>query len=533
MRLPRKVLAYIFELVRADIIWLEYLMPVACVCHHWRDVATSCHTLWTDISIHDAKYLGEWLSAVISFSSPLPVNLEVSGGVYEPRPAAVDAFEQLRRIKKLEVDPVLLPEELALLANHNAPLLEHVFIRGEKERHRRDLEENAVVLPTLFNGVHPSLTSMVLSGFVQYEPNGFAQLTKLQLDQQDYRTPADLHALLDLLVGSPQLADLAFTDCATVPEAGELSDWPSTLADRCIYLPRLRRVTFVTLALPLTGVILRSLKLASDKMIAVLYTPHRTGAMLSSWSNTMESDALRRLHCLDPLWSEVVKTATKVEVKYRRPNWSFVVVSPRYQLHFIVFEAELERVYGALEGVVSNVLELWVRITGDPSGDMSATGWFVSKAVRARRICIDGIARHATAYRDEIHVLQSLQAEGPSRKTTLEHCHIFVHDSRWDIARVASYITSQAFQDFPAGCLHLHLEAHDEDYGKLDVWRRRKENSLAQGHDAWQRVEIHGSHTFPMISMPRVLADPPVDLWSLIEWTKPQIQWLPDPEVDI
>ena len=238
-------------------------------------------------------------------------------------PPAVAALQQLHRIKTLELKPILV-EELPLLAAFDAPYLRSLTLRRARDHHLWS-HEALITLPRLFNGIHPLLTELFLDSVLRIGPNCFAQLTKLVLHGQFYVDSADLHSVLDLLEGSPQLADLAFTHCGTAVEDDDLASWGNDSASSRIPLVHLRRLTVIPMLVPLVGALLRCLELSQREVVTLLLNPGLPRYKL----RCSDLGAMSQLPILGPFWSDLVGTAERmrISVTYISEGWDFTLAS--------------------------------------------------------------------------------------------------------------------------------------------------------------------------------------------------------------
>ena len=515
--LPSSVLGRVFWYLDDDwqpgVVDLNTLVTAASVCHYWREVVTSYHSLWTNLRIHRVNQLGPGLQTIVSHSGSLLLNIEVS---LQPevctRPPAVAALRQLHRIRVLKLEPLLI-EEFPILSASEAPRLEELSLC--KYVDYDDAEALPVVtLPILFNGVHPLLTRLCLAGVIRIGYNRFERLTKLVLRGQCYRDLGDLQSVLDFLQDSPQLADLSFIDCRTIGQHDDLATHQFPPTTRHMLLPHLGRITFIEVEDLIVGILLRVFVLPCDRMVSLLYSPYGDDLLESLEDEGLGAAA--RFQLLEPFWS--TEAATKMEMCSTNRSWCVTLVSAQRQLQAVGIPATPEQVYTALSRFsVWGVTDLWICVDSDvPDGVCT---WLMSRAQNVRRLYLDarggwGNGKHG------FDLLQHYMNAGYTLSARLKHCHITVATSTSTMESARHFLVSlpahelrrRTFHIYPTGgryqdrCRPPHVE---------DAWKAWKLGVAADEFDG-QSVDIQAQDKFPAIPMTNVFKDDPVRDWDYI-----------------
>ncbi|KAG8980170.1 hypothetical protein FRB90_007785, partial [Tulasnella sp. 427] len=209
--LPRELLAYIFESGSqddspdkdslssgselgdetgepAEESQAEFAELVSHVCRHWRDVALSTPTLWSNIQIHDQTAF-EWLKQRISLTKEvaLDVQVELSGELVEsPEDVMYLLRGEVRRWR--EFDCTLHSNHateafLTQLRGLQAPLLEN-FTLVDDSRNEFSRFYRPSTVYELFDGPGslPKLRTVSLWSIpVKWDANPFQTLSELEL----------------------------------------------------------------------------------------------------------------------------------------------------------------------------------------------------------------------------------------------------------------------------------------------------------------------------------------------------------------
>ena len=191
------------------------------VSRHWREVALTSHSLWTDILVNMGI---EWIKAMLKRAGPtVPLSITVADhpewdeGIYN----ALDVFPtEMHRVRRLSVwgDFGELASVYARLADIPAPLLESLHF-AKSERWDADC---GLSFEGIFAGQTPRLAFLHLDGvgFPWKSFYLFKNLTYIRI--YSYGNGSGVHALpedlLTALSHMPKLKELLFEGCV-------LDDW--------------------------------------------------------------------------------------------------------------------------------------------------------------------------------------------------------------------------------------------------------------------------------------------------------------------
>ena len=173
------------------------------VCRAWRELFTSCSSLWTDFDCADAEKTRVYLER--SRSSPIKLWLERSNGLLPRDPFLQIAPHAVNRLKYLFVET--MPDHLQGITDHlsyPAPLLKDLTILGSSE----DPELNSALATTLFDGDLSSLHALCLQSVRTQLPwRNMVNLTSFSLIYVLYPR-VSVGQLLDFFESAPYLLDV-------------------------------------------------------------------------------------------------------------------------------------------------------------------------------------------------------------------------------------------------------------------------------------------------------------------------------------
>ena len=245
--LPTEILATIFILCARDcylVISLHNWWNVSHVCHHWREVALNCPTLWTHISKLPHRWTEEFLDR--SKTAPLKIRITVPYTTQVSRwvTTVEKVMQHAERIQELSLDlPGIHGEEILSKLSSPAPRLRTLRIALGSS-----LSEQPLVL---FDGDTPALRTLEFSDCPvlpsSLKLNG---LTTLKLFYFHLRPQQNVQELLATLSCMQDLAQLHLDGALNHP-VGFLSSATFNTFQK-VNLPRLSRIS---IAAPLSAVI--------------------------------------------------------------------------------------------------------------------------------------------------------------------------------------------------------------------------------------------------------------------------------------
>jgi len=200
------------------------LITLTHVCRGWRDVFTSCSSLWTRLDLKDVEKTRTYIQR--SQSSPLEIFLEKSDEPNYPDDAFSLVVPHLRRLKSLAIDADVLPDVLRHFCCQ-APLLEELNI------FLYDDDYNQILDSALFGGDLSSLCKLTLNGAItiMHLPwNNMANLKVLNL--RSWVSEYSMTRLLDFFESAPLLH--------TVELEGSIPDSSDAPPQRIVPLPYLK-----------------------------------------------------------------------------------------------------------------------------------------------------------------------------------------------------------------------------------------------------------------------------------------------------
>ncbi|KAF9245225.1 hypothetical protein BU15DRAFT_70983 [Melanogaster broomeanus] len=215
---------------------------VSYICRQWRDVALNCSSLWKFLLVSSQSWTEELLYR--SKMAPLTVfmdkrDLEWSSELWFWEKAAAYA-ERIQVLSLMLTD--LTAEEILPKLTSRAPLLKTLRIAVE----RSDLDEDHVVLDTLFNGDTPALRTLELSNcHLSWSSSILCGLTSLRL--RDLASPSQptITELIAMLRRMPNLVYLYLESALT-------SASQFVLNSEDLDLPRLLRLSLIA---PLSAIV--------------------------------------------------------------------------------------------------------------------------------------------------------------------------------------------------------------------------------------------------------------------------------------
>jgi len=204
------------------------LIALTHVCRGWRDVFTSCSSLWTRLDFTNVEKTRTYIRR--SQSSPLEIYLENSEDLNYLDDAFSLVIPHLHRLKSLAIDADVLPDVFRHF-RCQTPLLEELSILLYNDH-------NQVFDSALFGGDLSSLRKLTLSGTItitHFPWNNMANLKVLNL--RSWASGYNVTQLLDFFESAPLLHTVKLED--SIPDS---SDAPP---QRIVLLPHLKTLTIV------------------------------------------------------------------------------------------------------------------------------------------------------------------------------------------------------------------------------------------------------------------------------------------------
>ena len=207
------------------------LITLTHVCHGWRDVFTSCSSLWTRLDFTNVEKTRTYIQR--SRSSPLEICLEKGQDTSFLDDAFSLVIPYLRQLKSLTICAGDLPDALRHF-RCQAPLLEELSIFLYKDH-------NQILDGALFGGDLSSLRKLTLSGAItitHFPWNNMANLKVLNLIS--WGPGYSMTRLLNFFESAPLLHMVRLKD--SIPDSSDV------LPQRIIPLPHLK--SFITADTP-------------------------------------------------------------------------------------------------------------------------------------------------------------------------------------------------------------------------------------------------------------------------------------------
>jgi len=207
------------------------LIMLTHVCRGWRDVFTSCSSLWTRLDFMNIEKTRTYIQR--SRSSPLEIHLEKGYGLNYLGDAFSLVIPYLRRIKSLIIYADILPDVFRHF-RCQTPLLEELSILLYND-------PNQILDGALFGGDLSSLRKLTLSGTItitHFPWNNMANLKVLNLIS--WGPGYSMTRLLNFFESAPLLHMVRLKD--SIPDSSDV------LPQRIIPLPHLK--SFITADTP-------------------------------------------------------------------------------------------------------------------------------------------------------------------------------------------------------------------------------------------------------------------------------------------